>query len=32
MEHAEKKLKEKMTKEEQEKLFDDSLMKIGGKG
>jgi len=32
MELAEKKLKEKMTKEEQEKLFDDSLMKIGGKG
>ena len=32
MELAEKKLKEKLTKEEQEKLFDDSLMKIGGKG
>jgi F-type H+-transporting ATPase subunit b len=32
MELAEKKLKEKMTKEEQEKLFEDSLMKIGGKG
>ena len=32
MELAEKKLKEKLTKEEQEKLFEDSLMKIGGKG
>jgi F-type H+-transporting ATPase subunit b len=32
MELAEKKLKEKMTKEDQEKLFEDSLMKIGGKG
>lgn len=29
---AEKKLKEKITKEEQEKLLEDSLMKIGGKG
>lgn len=32
MELAEKKLKEKLTKEEQGKLFEDSLMKIGGKG
>jgi F-type H+-transporting ATPase subunit b len=32
MELAEKKLKEKMTKEEQEKLLEDSLTKIGGKG
>jgi F-type H+-transporting ATPase subunit b len=32
MELAEKKLREKMTKEEQEKLFEDSLAKIGGKG
>jgi len=32
MELAEKKLKEKITKEEQEKLLEDSLMKIGGKG
>jgi len=32
MELAEKKIKEKMTKEEQEKLLQDSLMKIGGKG
>jgi F-type H+-transporting ATPase subunit b len=32
MELAEKKLKEKLTKEEQEKLLEDSLMKIGGKG
>jgi F-type H+-transporting ATPase subunit b len=32
MELAEKKIKEKLTKEEQEKLLEDSLMKIGGKG
>jgi F-type H+-transporting ATPase subunit b len=32
MELAEKKIKEKMTKEEQEKLLSDSLVKIGGKG
>ena len=32
MELAEKKLKEKLTKDEQEKLLDDSLFKIGGKG
>jgi F-type H+-transporting ATPase subunit b len=32
MELAEKKLKEKLTKEEQEKLLEDSLLKIGGKG
>lgn len=32
MELAEKKLKEKLTKEEQERLLDESLMKIGGKG
>lgn len=32
MELAEKKLKEKLTKEEQEKLLEDSLVKIGGKG
>jgi F-type H+-transporting ATPase subunit b len=32
MELAEKKLKEKMTKEEQEKLLEDSLVKIGGRG
>lgn len=32
MELAEKKLKEKITKEEQEKLLEDSLAKIGGKG
>jgi F-type H+-transporting ATPase subunit b len=32
MELAEKKLKEKWTKEEQEKLLEDSLTKIGGKG
>ena len=32
MELAEKKIKEKMTKEEQEKLLEDSLTKIGGKG
>ena len=32
MELAEKKLQEKMTKEEQEKLLQDSLVKIGGKG
>ena len=32
MELAEKKLKEKLTKEEQEKLLDESLVKIGGKG
>jgi F-type H+-transporting ATPase subunit b len=32
MELAEKKLKDKLTKNEQEKLLDDSLVKIGGKG
>ncbi len=32
MELAEKKLKEKLTTDEQEKLLDDSLVKIGGKG
>ena len=32
MELAEKKLKEKLTKEEQERLLDESLVKIGGKG
>lgn len=32
MELAEKKLKEKLTKDEQERLLDDSLVKIGGKG
>jgi F-type H+-transporting ATPase subunit b len=32
MELAEKKIKEKLTKEEQEKLLQDSLTKIGGKG
>lgn len=32
MELAEKKLKEKLTKDEQEKLLADSLVKIGGKG
>ena len=32
MELAEKKLKEKLTKEEQEKLLADSLVKIGGRG
>jgi F-type H+-transporting ATPase subunit b len=32
MELAEKKLKDKLTKEDQEKLLDDSLVKIGGKG
>jgi len=32
MELAEKKLKEKLTKEEQEKLLDESLVEIGGKG
>ena len=32
MELAEKKLKDKLTKDEQEKLLDDSLVKIGGKG
>jgi F-type H+-transporting ATPase subunit b len=32
MELAEKKLKEKLSKEEQEKLLDESLVKIGGKG
>lgn len=32
MELAEKKLKEKMTKDEQEKLLEDSLVKIGGRG
>jgi F-type H+-transporting ATPase subunit b len=32
MELAEKKLKEKLTKNEQEKLLEESLTKIGGKG
>jgi len=32
MELAEKKLKEKLTKDDQEKLLQDSLVKIGGKG
>lgn len=32
MELAEKKLKDKLTKTEQEKLLDESLVKIGGKG
>jgi F-type H+-transporting ATPase subunit b len=32
MEIAEKKLKEKLTKDDQEKLLQDSLVKIGGKG
>ena len=32
MELAEKKLKEKLTKDEQERLLDDSLVQIGGKG
>lgn len=32
MEIAEKKIKEKLTKEDQEKLLEDSLTKIGGKG
>jgi len=32
MELAEKKLQEKLTKEEQRKLLDESLVKIGGKG
>lgn len=32
MELAEKKIKEKLTKEEQEKLLQESLTKIGGKG
>ena len=32
MELAEKKLKDKLTKEEQEKLLDESLVKIGGRG
>jgi len=32
MELAEKKIKEKLTKEEQEKLLQDSLTKMGGKG
>jgi F-type H+-transporting ATPase subunit b len=32
MELAEKKIKEKLTKDEQEKLLQDSLTKIGGKG
>ncbi len=32
MELAEKKLREKLTKEEQERLLEDSLVKIGGKG
>jgi F-type H+-transporting ATPase subunit b len=32
MELAEKKLKDKLTREEQEKLLEESLVKIGGKG
>jgi F-type H+-transporting ATPase subunit b len=32
MELAEKKLKDKLTKEEQERLLDESLVKIGGRG
>ena len=32
MELAEKKIKEKLTKDEQERLFEESLTKIGGKG
>jgi F-type H+-transporting ATPase subunit b len=32
MELAEKKLKEKLTKEQQQKLLEESLTKIGGKG
>jgi F-type H+-transporting ATPase subunit b len=32
MELAEKKLKDRLTKDEQERLLDDSLVKIGGKG
>jgi F-type H+-transporting ATPase subunit b len=32
MELAEKKIKDKITKDEQEKLLDESLMKIGGRG
>ncbi len=32
MELAEKKLKEKLTKEEQERLLEESLMNIGGRG
>ncbi len=32
MDLAEKKIKEKLTKEEQEKLLQDSLTKMGGKG
>ncbi|MBM4145622.1 MAG: F0F1 ATP synthase subunit B [Nitrospira sp.] len=32
MELAEKKLKEKLTKNDQERLLEDSLVKIGGKG
>jgi F-type H+-transporting ATPase subunit b len=32
MELAEKKLKDKLTKDDQEKLLQDSLVKIGGKG
>jgi F-type H+-transporting ATPase subunit b len=32
MELAEKKLREKLTQAEQEKLLDDSLVKIGGRG
>jgi F-type H+-transporting ATPase subunit b len=32
MELAEKKLKDKLTKEEQERLLEESLVKIGGKG
>ena len=32
MELAEKKIKERLTKDEQERLFEESLTKIGGKG
>ena len=32
MELAEKKIKEKITKDDQEKLLQDSLVRIGGKG
>jgi F0F1-type ATP synthase membrane subunit b/b' len=32
MELAEKKLKDKLTKTEQERLLDESLVKIGGRG
>jgi len=32
MDLAEKKIREKLTREEQEKLLEDSLVKIGGKG